>query len=135
MSAWNVSDLPLMALPPCHMFCQFYVANGELSCLMYQRSCDIGLGVPFNIASYALLTLMIAQVCDLKPGDFIHTMGDTHVYLNHVEPLKEQLTRTPRAFPKVRLNPYIKDIDKFTSSDIFLEDYNPHDPIKMDMAV
>merc|ERR1712205_198000 len=115
MSAWNPADLEEMALPPCHMFCQFYVANGELSCSLYQRSADMGLGVPFNIASYALLTLLLAQVCDLKPGEFVH-MGNTHVYENHVEPLMGQLERTPRPFPLVRLNPDIKDIDGFTSA-------------------
>eukprot|EP00954_Amorphochlora_amoebiformis_P007905 611221-Amorphochlora_amoeboformis.AAC.1 len=106
-----------MALPPCHMFCQFYVANGELSCQMYQRSCDMGLGVPFNIASYSLLTCMIAQVCGLKPGDFVHVMGDTHVYLNHIEPLKRQLEREPRQFPTLWMNPEVKDIDKFKYTD------------------
>ena len=117
MSAWNPAALKEMALPPCHMFCQFFVANGEVSCLMYQRSCDMGLGVPFNIASYSLLTRMIAQVCDLKPGDFIHIMGDSHVYLNHIEPLKEQLERTPRPFPTLNINPEVKDIDGFQFSD------------------
>jgi dihydrofolate reductase/thymidylate synthase len=99
LSAWNPADLELMALPPCHMFAQFYVANGELSCQMYQRSCDMGLGVPFNIASYALLTCLIAHVCDLVPGDFIHVLGDAHVYKNHVEPLQAQLKNTPKPFP------------------------------------
>jgi dihydrofolate reductase/thymidylate synthase len=135
MSAWNPADLNLMALPPCHMFCQFYVANGELSCLMYQRSCDMGLGVPFNIASYSLLTCMIAQVCGLKPGDFVHQMGNTHVYSNHVEPLKTQLARTPRPFPLLRVNPDVKDIDSFQMSDFELLGYNPHGKIAMDMAV
>lgn len=135
LSAWNPADLSLMALPPCHMFCQFYVANGELSCLMYQRSCDMGLGVPFNIASYSLLTYMVAQVCGLKPGDFVHTLGNAHVYKNHVEPLKTQLTRTPRPFPVLRLNPDIKDIDSFKASDFELFGYNPHGKIAMDMAV
>jgi dihydrofolate reductase/thymidylate synthase len=135
LSAWNPADLNEMALPPCHMFCQFYVANGALSCLMYQRSADIGLGVPFNIASYALLTCMIAQVCDLKPGEFIHNMGNTHVYTNHVEPLKEQLQRTPRPFPVLRINPEVKDIDSFQASDFEIVSYCPHGKIAMEMAV
>jgi len=135
LSAWNPADLMLMALPPCHMFCQFYVANGELSCLMYQRSADMGLGVPFNIASYSLLTCMMAQVCGLKPGDFIHNMGNTHVYANHVEPLKQQLDRTPRPFPTLRLNPDVKNIDGFQMSDFELSGYAPHGKIAMDMAV
>jgi len=135
LSAWNPADLGLMALPPCHMFCQFYVANGELSCLMYQRSCDMGLGVPFNIASYSLLTYMVAQVCDLKPGEFVHTMGNTHVYQNHVEPLLTQLERTPRPFPVLRVNPDVKDIDGFQASDFDLIGYNPHGKIAMEMAV
>jgi len=135
ISAWNPADLSKMALPPCHMFCQFYVANGELSCLMYQRSCDMGLGVPFNIASYSLLTLMMAQVCGLKPGEFIHTLGNAHVYSNHVEPLKEQLKRSPRPFPIVKLNPKVTDIDAFTADDFELLHYNPHPKIAMEMAV
>jgi len=135
MSAWNPADLAEMALPPCHMFCQFYVANGELSCLMYQRSCDMGLGVPFNIASYALLTLMMAQVCGLKPGEFVHTMGNAHVYQNHVDPLLTQLERTPRPFPVLELNPDIKDIDGFSFSDFKLIGYDPHKKIEMEMAV
>jgi dihydrofolate reductase/thymidylate synthase len=135
LSAWNPADLSLMALPPCHMFCQFYVANGELSCLMYQRSADMGLGVPFNIASYSLLTCMMAQVCGLKPGEFIHNMGNTHVYSNHVEPLKTQLERTPRPFPQMRINPDVKDIDGFKASDFELFGYNPHGKIAMEMAV
>jgi len=135
LSAWNPADLSLMALPPCHMFCQFYVANGELSCLMYQRSCDVGLGVPFNIASYSLLTCMMAQVCGLKPGEFVHNMGNTHIYQNHVEPLKTQLERTPRPFPVLRINPDVKDIDGFQLSDFELVGYNPHGKIAMDMAV
>jgi len=135
LSAWNPADLAEMALPPCHMFCQFYVANGELSCLMYQRSADMGLGVPFNIASYSLLTCMMAQVCGLKPGDFIHNMGNTHVYANHIEPLKEQLERTPRPFPTLRLNPDVKEIDGFQMSDFELFGYSPHGKIAMDMAV
>jgi len=135
MSAWNPADLHKMALPPCHMFCQFYVANGELSCQMYQRSCDMGLGVPFNIASYSLLTCMIAQVCGLKAGDFVHVMGDTHVYLNHVDPLKEQLKREPREFPMLRINPEVTNIDGFKYSDFKIEGYKPHPTIKMKMAV
>merc|ERR1719213_74788 len=121
-----------MALPPCHMFCQFYVANGELSCLMYQRSCDMGLGVPFNIASYSLLTLMVAQVCGLKPGEFIHTMGDAHIYQNHVEPLETQLLRTPRPFPILKFNSNVTDIDDFKPSDFELLGYNPHGKIAME---
>jgi len=135
LSAWNPADLSQMALPPCHMFCQFYVANGELSCLMYQRSCDMGLGVPFNIASYSLLTCMVAQVCDLKPGDFIHVMGNTHVYKNHVDPLKTQLERNPRPFPVLKMNTDVKDIDGFQMSDFELIGYNPMGKIAMDMAV
>jgi len=135
LSAWNPADLHLMALPPCHMFCQFYVANDELSCLMYQRSCDMGLGVPFNIASYSLLTLMIAQVCGLKPGEFIHTMGNAHVYQNHVEPLRTQLERTPRPFPVLKVNEEVKDIDGFKASDFELIGYNPLGKIAMEMAV
>ncbi|KAF0684030.1 Aste57867_23951 [Aphanomyces stellatus] len=135
LSAWNPADLGLMALPPCHMFCQFYVANGELSCQMYQRSADMGLGVPFNIASYALLTRMLAQVCGLSAGDFIHVIGDAHVYLNHVEPLRQQLARAPRPFPTLRLNPAKTDIDAFEFSDFTIDAYNPHKTIKMDMSV
>jgi len=128
-------DLSLMALPPCHMFCQFYVAGGRLSCLMYQRSCDMGLGVPFNIASYALLTYMIAHVCDLEPGEFIHTLGDAHVYLNHIEPLQEQLQREPRAFPTLRIKRKVHEIDDFCFDDFELVGYNPYGTIKMEMAV
>ncbi len=135
VSAWNPSDLGKMALPPCHMFCQFYVANGELSCQMYQRSADMGLGVPFNIASYALLTRLVAQVCDLKPGEFVHTIGDAHVYVNHVDALKEQLKRAPRRFPKLVINPAKKDIDSFVYEDFTIEGYQPHDTLKMKMAV
>lgn len=134
LTAWNPSMLSEMALPPCHMTAQFYVANGELSCQMYQRSCDMGLGVPFNIASYALLTCLIAKVTGLKPGDFVHVLGDAHVYSNHVEALKEQLQRTPRAFPTLQ----IKDrdcIDAFTIDDLTLCDYHPHKSISMKMAV
>jgi dihydrofolate reductase/thymidylate synthase len=135
LSAWNPADLDKMALPPCHMFAQFYVANGELSCVMYQRSADMGLGVPFNIASYSLLTCMLAQVAGLKPGEFIHVLGDSHVYLNHVAPLREQLTRQPRPFPTLTLNPDVKDIDGFKATDIAIHNYLPHPPIKMEMAV
>lgn len=135
LSAWNPSDLGLMALPPCHMFAQFYVANGELSCQMYQRSADMGLGVPFNIASYALLTRMIAHICDLLPGDFIHVIGDTHVYCNHIEPLQQQLHNLPRPFPVLKINPKKKDIDSFVADDFELTNYNPHQKIGMKMAV
>ncbi|TXG52185.1 hypothetical protein EZV62_021354 [Acer yangbiense] len=135
LSAWNPSDLKLMALPPCHMFAQFHVANGELSCQMYQRSADMGLGVPFNIASYALLTCMIAHVCSLVPGDFIHVIGDAHVYKNHVRPLQEQLQKLPRPFPILRINPEKKDIDSFVASDFELTGYDPHQKIEMKMAV
>jgi len=135
LSAWNPADLGQMALPPCHMFCQFYVANGKLSCLMYQRSCDMGLGVPFNIASYSLLTCMMAQVCGLQPGEFIHTLGNAHIYKNHVDPLKEQLQRTPRPFPVLRINPAVQDIDGFKASDFEILGYNPHGKIAMEMAV
>lgn len=135
LSAWNPADLGEMALPPCHMFCQFYVANGELSCQMYQRSADMGLGVPFNIASYSLLTRMMAQVCGLQAGDFVHVIGDCHVYMNHIEPLKKQLERQPLAFPKLKINPDIKDIDGFSYSDFELVGYKSHKSIKMKMAV
>ena len=135
LTAWNPAALKQMALPPCHMFCQFYVANGELSCQMYQRSCDMGLGVPFNIASYSLLTCMIAQVCGLKPGDFVHCCGDTHVYSNHVEPLMRQLENEPRPFPILKINPDKKDIDSFEFSDFTIEGYDPHPKIEMKMAV
>jgi len=139
MSAWNPSDLDAMALPPCHMFCQFYVDTdkNELSCQMYQRSADMGLGVPFNIASYALLTHMIAKVTGRKPGDFVHTIGDAHVYLNHVDALKEQLERKPRAFPKLKMKEGKKydDIDGFEFEDFEVVGYKPHKTIKMKMAV
>ncbi|XP_057737137.1 bifunctional dihydrofolate reductase-thymidylate synthase-like [Arachis stenosperma] len=135
LSAWNPADLQLAALPPCHMFAQFYVANGELSCQMYQRSADMGLGVPFNIASYALLTCIIAHVCELVPGDFIHVIGDAHVYQNHVKPLQEQLQNLPRPFPTLKINPEKKDIDSFVASDFKLSDYNPHQKIEMKMAI
>jgi dihydrofolate reductase/thymidylate synthase len=135
MSAWNPVDIPKMALPPCHIMCQFYVANGELSCQMYQRSCDLGLGVPFNIASYSLLTCMIAHVCGLKPGDFVHTLGDAHVYSNHVEPLRVQLEREPKPFPTLKIKRDVKSIDEFTADDFLLENYQCHEAIKMQMAV
>ncbi|KAK4836171.1 hypothetical protein QYF36_019452 [Acer negundo] len=135
LSAWNPSDLKLMALPPCHMFAQFYVANGELSCQMYQRSADMGLGVPFNIASYSLLTYMIAHVCDLVPGDFIHVIGDAHVYRTHVRPLQEQLKKLPKPFPILKINPEKKNIDSFVVADFELIGYDPHQKIEMKMAV
>mmetsp|Transcript_13183 Transcript_13183/g.15098 ORF Transcript_13183/g.15098 Transcript_13183/m.15098 type:complete len:484 (+) Transcript_13183:205-1656(+) len=135
MSAWNPADLDQMALPPCHMFCQFYVANGELSCQMYQRSADMGLGVPFNIASYALLTHLVAKVCGLKPGDFVHTIGDAHIYLNHVDAIKEQLKRQPRTFPKLKINSETTNIDDFKYEDFEVIGYKPHKPIKMKMAI
>jgi len=135
LTAWNPMDQQKMALPPCHMFCQFYVANGELSCQMYQRSADMGLGVPFNIASYSLLTRLVAQVCGLKAGEFVHAIGDCHVYLNHVEPLRQQLEREPRPFPTLEINPEVKSIDGFKFSDFKIVDYNPYKSIKMKMAV
>lgn len=135
LTAWNPAALHEMALPPCHMFAQFYVADGELSCLMYQRSCDLGLGVPFNIASYALLTRMLAQVCGLKPGELVHTLGDAHVYLNHVQALRTQLERQPRAFPTLQLNADVTDIDAFTLADFTIQGYDPHPKIEMQMAV
>ncbi len=135
MSAWNPIDIPEMALPPCHILAQFYVANGEVSCQMYQRSCDLGLGIPFNIASYSLLTVMIAHVCGLRPGDFIHVLGDAHVYNNHIEPLKQQLQREPRPFPTLLIKRSVADIDSFTAEDFELKNYQPHDTIKMQMAV
>ena len=125
----------IKALPPCHMFCQFYVSNGELSCQMYQRSADMGLGVPFNIASYSLLTRMVAQVCGLQAGDFVHCIGDAHVYANHVEALQEQIIRQPKAFPKLKINPSVTDIDGFKYSDFTIEGYNPDASIRMKMAV
>jgi thymidylate synthase len=135
VNAWNVSDLPKMALSPCHCLFQFYVADGRLSCQLYQRSADVFLGVPFNIASYSLLTLMMAQVCSLKPGEFIHTFGDVHLYNNHLEQAREQLTRTPRSLPKLILNPEKKDIFDFEYEDITLTDYDPHPHIKASVAV
>jgi thymidylate synthase len=135
VSAWNVADLDKMALMPCHAFFQFYVADGRLSCQLYQRSADIFLGVPFNIASYALLTMMVAQVCGLAPGDFVHTFGDTHLYLNHVDQAREQLSREPRSLPVMKLNPAIEDIFAFKYEDFTLEAYDPHPAIKAPIAV
>lgn len=136
VSAWNVSELHRMALPPCHILFQFYVHNdGRLSCHLYQRSADVFLGVPFNIASYSLLTLMVAQVTDLKPGYFIHTFGDVHLYLNHIEQAKLQLTRTPRTLPKMELNPKIRTIDDFKYQDFKLIGYDPYPPIKAEISV
>jgi thymidylate synthase len=135
VSAWNVADLPKMALLPCHAFFQFYVAGGRLSCQLYQRSADLFLGVPFNIASYALLTMMVAQVCGLKPGDFVHTFGDTHLYLNHLDQAREQLSRTPRRPPVMALNPAVKDLFQFKYEDFSLENYDPHPAIKAPIAV
>ncbi|CAA0819535.1 Bifunctional dihydrofolate reductase-thymidylate synthase 1 [Striga hermonthica] len=135
LSAWNPSDLNLMALPPCHMFAQFYVANGELSCQMYQRSADMGLGVPFNIASYALLTCMIAHVCGLAPGDLVHVIGDAHVYKTHIGPLQEQLKKQPRPFPILTINQHKRDIDSFVAADFELKNYEPHPKLEMKMAV
>ncbi len=135
VSAWNVADIPHMALPPCHALFQFYVADGKLSCQLYQRSADVFLGVPFNIASYALLTHMMAQACGLKAGDFVHTFGDTHIYLNHMEQVQLQLGRTPKELPTLRLNPEIKDVFDFTFEDISIEDYHPHPAIKAPVAV
>lgn len=135
VSAWNVADVENMALPPCHCLFQFYVADGKLSCQLYQRSADTFLGVPFNIASYALLTLMIAQVCDLEPGEFIHTFGDVHLYNNHLEQTKLQLSREPRSLPKMKINPAVKDIFEFKFEDFELVDYDPHPHIKGVVAV
>jgi len=138
MSAWNPSDLSKMALPPCHCFVQFYVSDGELSCCLYQRSADMGLGVPFNLASYAMLTHMIAYVTGLKAGEFIHMTGDTHIYLNHMQGLEEQLTREPKQFPKLafrRSKQELTDIEDFTYADFEIQGYQPHPTIKMDMAV
>jgi thymidylate synthase len=135
VSAWNVADLPGMALMPCHTMFQFYVADGKLSCQLYQRSADVFLGVPFNIASYALLTMMIAQVCDLEPGDFIHTFGDVHIYNNHMEQVNLQLSRIPYPLPAMKLNPAVKNIFDFTFEDFMLENYQSHPAIKAPVAV
>ena len=135
VNAWNVAEIENMALPPCHILFQFYVANGKLSCQLYQRSADIFLGVPFNIASYALLTSMIAQVCDLESGDFVHTFGDAHIYKNHIEQAKLQLTREPGTLPKLHLNKKIKNIFDFTMDDIQIHDYNPQPHIKAKVSV
>lgn len=135
VNAWNVADLPHMRLSPCHAMFQFYVANGRLSCQLYQRSADVFLGVPFNIASYALLTMMVAQVCELELGDFVHTFGDVHLYLNHVEQAQLQLTREPRQLPKMLIAPAVKDIFSFKYEDFSLQDYDPHPHIKAEVAV
>jgi len=135
VSAWNVADVNQMALPPCHSLFQFYVADGKLSCQLYQRSADIFLGVPFNIASYALLTMMVAQVCDLEPGDFIHTFGDAHIYNNHFEQVKLQLSRDPRPLPTMKINPAVKNIFDFKFEDFTLENYDPWPHIKGEVAV
>ena len=135
VSAWNVADLDKMALAPCHAFFQFYVADGRLSCQLYQRSADLFLGVPFNIASYAVLTMMMAQVTGLKPGDFVHTLGDAHIYLNHFDQVNEQLSRAPRPLPVMKLNPEVKDLFAFKFEDFTLEGYDPHPAIKAPVAV
>ena len=135
VSAWNPAEIDKMALPPCHALFQFYVANGKLSCQLYQRSADVFLGVPFNIASYALLTMMVAQVCRLKPGEFIHSFGDTHIYTNHFEQVKEQLSRIPRPLPKMLINPDVKDIFNFRYEDFKLEGYDPYPSIKAPIAI
>ncbi len=135
VSAWNVSKIDEMRLPPCHMMFQFYVANNKLSCMLYQRSCDMFLGVPFNIASYALLTMMLAQVCGLEAGEFVHTLGDTHIYHNHFEQVKEQLRREPLPLPTMKLNPAVRDINDFKFEDFTLESYQCYDAIKAPVAV
>ena len=135
VSAWNVADLDKMALAPCHAFFQFYVADGKLSCQLYQRSADIFLGVPFNIASYALLTLMMAQVSGLQPGDFVHTLGDAHLYSNHLDQAREQLTRAPRPLPNLQINPEVTDLFAFGFEDFVLQGYDPHPAIKAPVAV
>jgi thymidylate synthase len=135
ISAWNVADLPKMALMPCHTMFQFYVANGKLSCQLYQRSADVFLGVPFNIASYALLTMMVAQVCDLEYGDFVHTFGDVHIYSNHMEQVQLQLSRIPYPLPTMKLNPAVKDLFEFKFEDFTLENYQSHPAIKAPVAV
>lgn len=135
LTAWNPKDIPLMALPPCHCLAQFYVNDGELSCQLYQRSADVGLGVPFNIASYSLLTHMIAHLTDLKPGDFVHTIGDAHIYKDHVEALKEQMNRIPTPLPKLKITRRVENIDAFKFEDFELIGYNPQKPIPMNMSV
>ena len=135
VTAWNPSQIGQMKLPPCHMMFQFYVANGKLSCMLYQRSCDMFLGVPFNIASYALLTMMIAQVCGLKPGEFVHTLGDTHIYHNHFEQVREQLTHTPLPLPQMKINPNVKDINDFKFEDFELVGYESYGVIRAPVAV
>ncbi len=135
ISAWNVGDIPKMALPPCHSFFQFYVSNNKLSCQLYQRSADVFLGLPFNIASYSLLCMMIAQVCNLEVGDFVHTLGDTHLYLNHLDQAKIQLKRIPKELPTMRINPKIKNIDDFKFEDFELVNYNPDPHIKATVAI
>ncbi len=135
VSAWNVGEIPSMALPPCHLLFQFYVANGHLSCQLYQRSADLFLGVPFNIASYALLTEMVAQVCGLKAGEFVHTFGDVHIYSNHLEQVELQLSRTPRPLPRLHINPDVKDIFSFNYDDFRIENYDPWPAIKAPVAV
>ncbi len=135
ISAWNVAEIDKMALPPCHALFQFYVAQGRLSCQLYQRSADVFLGVPFNIASYALLTLMVAQVCGYEPGDYIHTFGDVHIYKNHMEQVSLQLARSPRPLPVMKLNPLVKDLFGFNYEDFTLENYNPHPAIKAPVAI
>lgn len=135
VSAWNVGELDKMKLPPCHLLFQFYVSNGRLSCQLYQRSADIFLGVPFNIASYAALTMMVAQVCGLQPGEFVHTLGDAHIYNNHFDQVNLQLSRDPRPLPKLRLNPEVKDLFAFRFEDLAIEDYDPHPHIKGAVAV
>ena len=135
VSAWNAGELEKMALPPCHLLFQFYVNDGELSCQMYQRSADLFLGVPFNVASYALLTIMVAQVCDLRPGEFVHTFGDLHLYQNHLEQAREQLSREFRPLPRMQLNPAVKNIYDFRFEDFVLSEYDPHPAIKAPIAV
>jgi len=135
VTAWNPAEIDKMKLPPCHVLFQFYVSDERLSCQMYQRSADIFLGVPFNIASYALLTMMVSQVCGLKPGEFVHTFGDAHLYLNHLEQTREQLARAPRPLPRMRLNPAIRDVFAFRYEDFTLEAYDPHPAIKAPIAV
>ena len=135
VSAWNVGEIDNMALPPCHAFFQFYVCDGKLSCQLYQRSADIFLGVPFNIASYALLTMMVAQVCDLEPGDFVHTLGDAHLYSNHLDQAREQLSRAPYSLPSLKINPEVKDLFSFRFEDVEITDYQAHPHIKASVAV